>query len=52
MTGGLQHVDSYTGHVMRESSLMDDIDLKGEPLLIKPIEKWKGDDKHATNTIY
>ena len=29
MNGVLRHVDSYTGHVMRASKLMEDIDLKG-----------------------
>ena len=39
MNGVLRHVDSYTGHVVRASSLMDDIDLKGEHLQNKHIEK-------------
>ena len=28
MNGVLRHVDSYTGHVVRASNLMDDIDIK------------------------
>ena len=35
MNGVLRQVDSYVGHVVRASSLMDDIDLKDEHLHIK-----------------
>ena len=38
MNGVLRHVDSYTGHVVRASSLMDDNDLKVEHSRIKHIK--------------
>ena len=52
MNGVLRHVDSYTDHVVRASSLIDDNNFKGEHLQIKHIEKWKERDKRATNTVH